>query len=224
MKSVALIPLRKGSKGIPGKNKKLLLYKPLYQWVLDEAVLSKLDEICIFTDDEEIVNQIDITYKTNSKVKCMVRSAESASDTASTEMAMLEYAEKIKYDFDIICLLQATSPLTCHNDIDKCLDKLLVETYDSALTVVETKRFIWSKNGESLNYDYMNRPRRQDFEGLHIENGAIYLTKKHSFLKSRNRISGKIAIVKMEEDTLTEIDEIFDWVTIENLLNLRINK
>ena len=56
-KSVGFIPLRKGSKGIPGKNKKDLAGKPLYQWVLDEAIQSNLDEVFVFTDDEGIMHQ-----------------------------------------------------------------------------------------------------------------------------------------------------------------------
>ena len=222
MKSVAIIPLRKGSKGIPGKNKIKILGRPLYQWCLGEAIFSKLDEIYVFTDDEEIISQVENEYAWTNKVKTILRSDKSASDTASTEQAMLEFADKINHDFDIICLLQATSPLTSRADINNTLLKITQENYDSALSVVNTKRFIWSKNGESLNYNYSNRPRRQDFDGLCIENGAVYASTKEAFLKSENRLSGKIAVVDMPEDTLTEIDEQSDLVIIKNLLQNRL--
>tara|TARA_R110001583_G_scaffold16041_5_gene65155 strand:- start:17708 stop:18868 length:1161 start_codon:yes stop_codon:yes gene_type:complete len=226
MKSVAIIPLRKGSKGIPGKNKKKILGRPLYQWCLGEAIFSNLDEVYVFTDDEELILQINQEYKWTSKVRTILRSPKSATDTASTEQAMIEFAENIKYSFDVICLLQATSPLTNRKDINKALEAIIDQKYDSVLTVVETKRFIWNEQGESINYDYNNRPRRQDFDGLCIENGAVYASSKDQFLKSKNRLGGNIGIIKMHEDTLTEIDELSDLLIIENLLlhRLKLNK
>lgn len=224
MKKVAIIPLRAGSKGIPGKNKKKLLGRPLFSWTLGEAIFSNLDKIYIFTDDEYIIEFVKKEYTWTNKVEIMVRSKESATDTASTEMGMQEFAERINYDFDILCLLQATSPLTSRGDINKCLEKITNENYDSALTVVNTMRFIWNENGESINYDFNNRPRRQDFKGLLVENGAVYTTTKEQFLESGIRIGRKVAVVKMSEDTLTEIDEKEDWVIMEKLLENRLSK
>lgn len=222
MKKIALIPLRAGSRGIPGKNKKNLIGRPLYQWVLGEAIFSDLDEIYVFTDDYEILKQIQKGYNWTNKVKGMQRSPESATETASTEQAMLELAYKLNNDFDVICLLQATSPLTNARDINNCLAIIQNNNFDSALTVVETKRFAWSSEGKSLNYNYLKRPRRQNFDGSLIENGAVYATKKEAFLENKNRLGGKIGVVKMPEDTLTEIDEITDWIVIENLIKNRL--
>ena len=69
-----------------------------------------------------------------------------------------------------------------------------------------------------MNYDVFNRPRRQDFEGLLIENGAVYVTTKNSLKKTKNRISGTIAIVEMAEESLYEIDSETDWLIVEQLL------
>ena len=222
--NMAIIPLRAGSKGIIGKNKSKILGRPLYQWVLGEAIFSDLDEIYVFTDDEDILQQVEKEYTWTPKVKTMRRSSESATDTASTEMAMLEFAERVNYKFDIICLLQATSPLTHRNDINNTLSKVITERFDSALTVVETKRFIWSLSGKSMNYDYLKRPRRQDFEGIFMENGAVYAANRETFIKNRNRLGGKIGIVKMPEDTLVEIDEPSDWKIASELLKNRLHK
>ncbi|WP_420400355.1 cytidylyltransferase domain-containing protein [Flagellimonas sp.] len=217
-KTIGFIPLRKNSKGIPGKNKKKLLGRPLFSWVLSEAIFSNLDEIYVFTDDEEIIAYIDKNYAWTDKVKPLLRSAENASDTASTESAMLEFSELINHDYDVFCLLQATSPLTQRTDINKGLELVLNGTYDAALSVVRTHRFIWSENGKSLNYDFKKRPRRQDFDGLLMENGAVYTSSKKAFQESSNRLSGKIGLVEMSEDTLVEIDSETDWNVIEQLL------
>jgi len=150
---------------------------------------------------------VENEYKYNQKCRVIERSAESATDEASTELALKEYVQKINNNYDILCLLQATSPLTTAEDINKVLNKILNDNLDSALTVVEFKRFIWSKDGYPLNYDYNNRPRRQEFEGLLVENGAIYATTKEQFEKTGIRIGGNIGIIKMPEDTFTELDE-----------------
>lgn len=218
MKKVAIIPLRKGSKGIPGKNKKKLLGRPLFSWVLSEANFSELDEVYVFTDDQEILSYIEKEYTWASKIKGLLRNTENANDTASTESAMIEFAEKINYDFDILCLLQATSPLTQREDINKAIEQIEKHKKEAALSVVKTHRFTWNSDGTPQNYDVYNRPRRQDFEGLLMENGAVYVTTKESFLQTQNRVSGAIGLVEMAEDTLMEIDSISDWTIIENLL------
>ena len=139
--SVAIMPLRAGSKGIPGKNKRKLLGKPLYQWLLAEAAFSELDVVYVFTDDLDIEEQVLAEYRWSPKIQVMRRSEESASDVASTEIAMLEFVNHLKEPFDFICLLQATSPLTTRSDINACLNAVEEGGFDSALTVVENKRF-----------------------------------------------------------------------------------
>mgnify|MGYP006163168905 FL=1 len=218
MKKVAIIPLRKGSKGIPGKNKKKMLGRPLFSWVLSAAIFSDLDEVYVFTDDKEILTFISKEYNWTSKVKGLLRNDENANDTASTESAMLEFAEKINYDFDVLCLLQATSPLTTSQDINNALSQISKEGKTAALSVVKTHRFTWNADGTPQNYDVFNRPRRQDFAGLLMENGAVYATTKDAFIKSKNRVSETIGLVEMPEETLMEIDSLSDWTIIESLL------
>lgn len=224
MKKTAIIPLRKESKGIPGKNKKKMLGRPLFSWVLTEAVFSNLDEVYVFTDDQEIIDYIHKEYHWTPKVKTLLRSAENATDTASTESAMLEFTSQLQNSFEILCLLQATSPMTMAADINAVLDKIEIEKFDSALTVVNSHRFTWNTDGTPQNYDVFHRPRRQDFEGLLIENGAVYATTIQAFLETKNRVSGKIGLVPMSESTLVEIDSVTDWKIVEELLAARLKK
>ncbi len=76
-----------------------------------------------------------------------MRNNENANDSASTESAMLEFSEKINPDYDILCLLQATSPLTLAKDINNGLNKIAQESFESALSVVKTHRFTWNADG-----------------------------------------------------------------------------
>jgi N-acylneuraminate cytidylyltransferase len=197
---------------------------PLFTWVLGEAIFSDLDEIFVFTDDEDIISFINREYSWTNKVKALSRSKGSASDSASTESAILEFCEVINYEFDLFCLLQATSPCTTRQDINNCIQKLEKDQYDSVLTVAQTHRFIWNKDGTPINYDIFKRPRRQDFEGLMVENGAVYGTNKSALQKTNNRLSGKIAIVEMADETLYEIDSESDWIIVEQLLIQRQKK
>ncbi len=221
---IAIIPLRAGSKGIIHKNRIKILGRPLFTWVLSEAIESDFDHIYVFTDDSEIKNYIEKDYSWTSKISVVERSEESASDTASTEFAMMELAEKVGFNFSHYFLLQATSPLTTKVDINAAIEQLKTPGVDSVLSVVKTHRFIWDTKGKSLNYDYMKRPRRQDFGGLLIENGAIYGCTKRVFLEYNNRLGGNIKIVEMPEDTLTEIDEPSDLLVIEQLLKNRLQR
>ena len=222
-RKVGFIPLRKGSKGILNKNRRKMAGRPLFCWVLTEAIFSDLDTIYIYTDDDIVRAYVDANFQWTDKVRVMQRGEDTATDEASTESAIVEFCEKVKYDFSVFCLLQATSPMTTADDINRALARL-DEGYDSALSVVRTHRFSWSEDGNALNYDPAKRPRRQDFDGMLIENGAVYATAKKVLIKNKNRISGSIGLVEMDIDSYHEIDEENDWQLVESLLLDRLKR
>lgn len=224
--NVAFIPVRGGSKSIPLKNIKEISGKPLVYWTVYAACECEyIDKVYVATDSDKIRETVE-SFKHSqeinsfSKIEVISRSPESASDTASTEFAMLEFANN--YEFDNIVLIQATSPLLISEDLDNGFKKFNEKTTDSVLSVVRQKRFNW-KNDENgfaqpINYDIYNRPRRQEFDGYMVENGAFYITSKQRLLETKCRISGNIKAVEMNEDTFFEIDEPSDWIIIENLM------
>ncbi|MBU6390096.1 acylneuraminate cytidylyltransferase, partial [Patescibacteria group bacterium] len=113
-----------------------------------------------------------------------------------------------------------TSPATESEDLDKAIEQFFAKRDDSLLTGVLHKQFFWTPDGKPLNYDYMKRPRRQEFPGVVHENGAFYLTKKEILIKNRNRLGGKIGIFLLPESKAVDIDEPADWAVAEkNLLN-----
>lgn len=222
MKTIAFIPVRGGSKSIPLKNIKLFCGKPLVCWNIEALeACSLIDKIIVATDSDQIEETIaNQNYK---KTEVYRRSAENACDTASTESVMLEYIKYAKLANDIIFLLaQATSPLTETLHFSEALDIYKKGQYDSMLTCVRNYRFFWNADGTSKNYDYMNRPRRQNFQGELMENGAFYINTVGNILTSGNRLSGKIGIYEMPEYTATEIDEPDDWIILENLMRKHI--
>lgn len=219
----AFIPVRGGSKSIPLKNIKEFCGKPLVCWNIEALVrCPNIDEIIIATDSEKIANVVE-SYK-YPKVKIFWRSKENAQDSASTESVMLEYLDSAKLSNNtIFMLVQATSPLTQTEHFCEALNKFRDGKYDSMLSCVRSYRFFWDKDGRSKNYDYKNRPRRQDFEGELMENGAFYINSVGNILKDKNRLSGNIGIYIMPEYTSHEIDEPDDWIILENLMK-RINR
>lgn len=218
MKVIAFIPVRGGSKSIPLKNIKPLCGKPLVCWNIEALeACPQVDEVIVATDSDEIWKTVESRdYK---KTKLYRRSAENACDTASTESVMLEY---IKYanlpTSDVFMLVQATSPLTESVHFSEALQKYSNGEYDSMLTCVRNYRFFWNEDGSSMNYDYMNRPRRQNFSGMLMENGAFYVNTVGKILSNGNRLGGKIGIYEMPEYTATEIDEPDDWMILERLM------
>ncbi len=223
MRQIAFIPVRGGSKSIPLKNLKLFCGKPLIYWVLNAVnKVEDIDEIIVATDSLEIENVVkNLAF---SKVSLYKRDDLNAQDHSSTESVMLEYIKKSSLnDEDRFILIQATSPLLTTNDIEKGIKIINDTEYDSVLSCVETKRFFWDKKGVPLNYEYNNRPRRQDFSGMLMENGAFYINSVENILKYRNRLSGNIGISLMEEYTAVEIDEPEDWIIAEALMKRFIN-
>ena len=220
--TLAFIPVRGGSKSIPLKNIKSFCGKPLVYWNVQALQdCTSVDKIVVATDSPQIKETVENFNL--SKVEIYNRNAENAVDTASTESVMLEYINAAKLDNDItFMLVQATSPLTETKHFTEGLNLYKNGTYDSILTCVRNYRFFWNEDGTSKNYDYKNRPRRQNFDGMLMENGAFYINSVKNIKAFKNRLSGKIGVYEMPEYTATEIDEPDDWIVLENLMQRHI--
>lgn len=116
-------------------------------------------------------------------------------------------------------MVQATSPLTESKHLEEAFKQYLEGQCDSLLTCVRMHRFFWTEAGSSINYDYRHRPRRQDFSGILMENGAFYINRVDHILQSSNRLSGRIGIYEMPDYTATEIDMPDDWIVLECLMH-----
>jgi N-acylneuraminate cytidylyltransferase len=217
--NIAFIPARCGSQTIPFKNIKIICGEPLIYWPLLALTKSKsIDQIYVATDCAEIKDVVaDFNFD---KVRIFDRCDVNASNTASTESVMLEFLENKKFSGDdLFVLVQVTNPFTSSNDFDNAINTIKSSNkLDSILSCVETKRFFWTKNGEPINYDYNSRPRRQDFEGILMENGAFYINTVANIKNYKNRLSGNIHPYVMPEYSAVEADEIDDWLMVEKLM------
>lgn len=229
---VVFIPVRGGSKSIPLKNIKKINGRPLVYWTLDATVqCEKIDRVYLCTDSKQIretIQEYIAAHQCEKKLLCIDRPAETATDTASTESAMLYFANTYP-QFEHIILVQATSPLLTAEHLAEAIVQYEMNNYDSMLSVVRQKRFCWraGENGYMpINYDYLKRPRRQEFDGYLVENGAFYINTREGLIKDNCRLSGKVGVYEMPEETYFEIDEPSDWIVIENLLHKKyfVNK
>ena len=222
MNVIALIPARCGSKSIPFKNIRSFCGKPLVYWnILALENTPEVDEIYVATDCAKI-EEVVLSFGFP-KTKVYQRKPENAQDVSSTESVMLEFiTQRAIAENNLMLLVQATSPLTINTDFSSGLQKM--KDGDSLLSCVRQKRFYWNPDGTPKNYDYRNRPRRQDFDGELMENGAFYINSVGNILRDKNRLSGKILIHEMADYTAVELDEPDDWIIAENLMRKYILK
>ena len=215
----AFIPARGSSKSIPLKNIKPFCGRPLIYWslkALEEA--PSVDKVVVATDSDRIADTVQGFGF--SKASIYRRKSENATDTASTESVMLEYLEASEMpDTEIFMLVQATSPMTTPKDFENGLQMMRTGSWDSVISCVRTWRFFWAEDGRSLNYDWKNRPRRQDFSGNLMENGAFYINTAGRIREGRNRLGGRIGICEMAPHTGFEADEKDDWTIMEALMS-----
>ena len=214
---LAIVPLRGGSNSIPNKNIKLFAHKPLAYWVLKAAQEAQvIDRIIVPTDSILIKKTIE---KFNfDKILVTDRSKKSAMDNAPSEWVLCETARK--YQFKDLVFLQATNPFVTSNDIDQAYALYKNKKCDSLLSAVKQKRFYWAKKKNKtspINYNFKNRPLRQDFEPQYLENGALYITSREKLLKFNNRLSGNIETYLMPYYSYLELDEPEDWNIAEIL-------
>lgn len=218
-KYVAFIPARGGSKSIPLKNIKLIAGKPLIHWAIEAALgCSKIDKVYLSSDSNEI--RAIAEQLSDPRLEVIDRDPSTATDTATTESAMLDFAKY--HTFDNIILIEATSPLLTSRQLTEAIDKYEHTNAGSLISVVNQKRFIWKQHSSRLvtpiNYNPLHRPRRQDFEGFFVENGAIYITSRRSLKQTKCRLSNDTTCYEMPESTYIEIDEPTDWIIVERLL------
>jgi YrbI family 3-deoxy-D-manno-octulosonate 8-phosphate phosphatase len=218
-----VIPCRAGSKGIPGKNLALVAGRPLLDWTVEAALRAAcVDRVLVSTDDPAVRAHVRATWP--GRVGLPVRSPATASDTATTESVLLDVlgtAEAV--GITEVGLVQATSPLLLAADLDGA-HAMLRAGYDSVLSVVRQRRFRWDRGPDGAShadYDPAARPRRQELAGHLVENGALYLTSREALVRTGVRISGRIGLYEMPEESYTEVDHPADLTVVDALLRRR---
>lgn len=206
MTTVAIIPARGGSKGIPAKNLQIVGGVTLLGRSILAANQSTLIQmVYVSTDDDEIAAE---ARRFGAKV--LDRPAKYATDKASSEVVLLHALKKIGKDVDNLVFLQCTSPFIDVDALDVAISKVQSGQYDSVFSAYESFDFIWNmnKHGEykGLNHDENRRLRRQDRMPSLVETGAFYVMNAKKFKKIEHRFFGKIGAQLVNEFRSIEID------------------
>lgn len=220
LKVLAIIPARGGSKGLKGKNIAPLDGVPLIAYSIKAAKESKYVDLCLVSSDSPQILDVAKTYGS----EALRRPDELASDTASSESAVT-HALSAYPGFDLILLLQPTSPQRTAADIDSALELLITSEATALLSVYEPKHtpykcFKISADGFLVGLIDNDTPfmRRQDLPVALMPNGAIYIIFREEFLLKESLLSEKTIPYFMSEERSIDIDSIEDLAAAAELL------
>lgn len=228
MKPLVIIPARGGSKGIPHKNIKPLDGKPLIYYTIDVARQIVSDEdICVSTDDAEIIKCVE-DY--GLKVP-FVRPAELASDTAGTYEVLLhalDFYEKQGKQYDVVLLLQNTSPFRTADQVKEALN-IYTPDVDMVVSVNETKTNPYYNCVEEGPDGFLKKTldstmltRRQDAPTTYEYNGAIYVMNEEKLKAMHYGKFTKIVKYVMDELHSVDLDTMLDWKYAEFVIKERL--
>lgn len=222
-KVLAIIPARGGSKGVHRKNIREVAGKPLIAWTIEEAKKSKyIDRLILSSEDEEI---IDIARKWGCDVP-FVRPDELAQDD-TPGIAPVLHAISMLPGYEIVMLLQTTSPLRTVADIDGCLEYLVANKASACVSVTEAEQspywmYTLGNGGDmqALIPAETTFTRRQDLPNIYTLNGAVYVAKSDWLCQHRTYVAeGTLGYVMARERSLdidTELDvQIFSFLCDE---------
>lgn len=230
-KVLAVIPARGGSKGLPGKNVRIMCGKPLIAWSISQGLASQyIDKVLVTTDSQEIAT---VAEQHGASVP-FLRPNLLAGDSASSIDVVLhatEYMKSIGEFYDFVVLLEPTSPLRSVSDISGALELLVYsEIAESVVGVVKVEcshpSFLYSIKNELLQPMLGSQPiglRRQDLQGEYFcLEGSVYASSVESLSKKRSFYHAATAPWIVDRYKSIEIDELCDFIAVEALMKAKI--
>lgn len=216
---LAIIPARGGSKGVPRKNIRAVAGKPLIAWTIEEAKKSKyIDRLILSSDDAEI---IEVAKRWGCEVP-FVRPAELAQDE-TPGIAPVLHALDVLPDFELVVLLQITSPLRSAADIDGCIEQCIASNANACVTVSEAEQspywmYTLGEGGamQALIPD-QSFARRQDLPKAYLLNGAVYAAKSAWLRQHKTFVGAETLGFVMPQERSLDIDTELDL----QILNIR---
>lgn len=227
MRILGLIPMRAGSKGIPGKNKKLLGGKPLMQYTIEAALASqRLTDVVVSTEDPELAA---LATKLGAEVP-FIRPARLAEDiTPSIDVVAhaLDTLDDLYRNYNAVCLLQVTTPFRTTAHIDAAIIQFKNGTHEALVSVQEVPHvynphwvFEKDKSGtlRIVTGEATIIGRRQDLPKAYIRDGAIYITKTPTILYRKTLLGSNLGCIELSNYINVNLDTEADWELAEKLL------
>lgn len=229
-KVICIIPARGGSKGVPRKNLRSIIGKPVVAYAIEASLKSGvIDRVFVSTEDEEISK---VAKEFGAEV--IKRPVELAGDKVTLEPVIHDALSQLEahegYVPDIVSLIQPTSVLLRPETIKESVNMVLDGDYDSCITAFTPETYEWKwfvKEEEDGKCTYtperpvMKRVVRQDLPKVLHENGAYYVTSYDLFKKEGHRWGGQMGIVEMTEEDSLQIDSEYQLWLVEQILKNR---
>jgi N-acylneuraminate cytidylyltransferase/CMP-N,N'-diacetyllegionaminic acid synthase len=224
-KILAVIPARGGSKGLPRKNIKLFLDRPLIAWTIEATKASKyIDKTIVSTDDQNIAK---VSRRYGAEIPFLRPKRLSRDSSSSEDVAIhsIEYFRNKGIDFDILILLQPTSPLRKHVDIDNAIKTLFRKKAKAVVSVNEAVHTpLWTNTlpldgcmKSFLSSKVINK-NRQSLPKYFQLNGAIFISFIDNFIRKRSFYVNRTFAYIMPKERSVDIDDIIDFKLAEILL------
>jgi len=221
---LSIIPARGGSKGLPRKNILSLAGKPLVAWTIEASLDSKyITKTIVSSDDDEI---LDVSKKCGASV--IKRPSDLASDSATSESVVshaLSVLQSRGEEFDIIALLQPTSPLRTSLDIDKAFEMMLQNRSNSVISIFEIDNKVLKSlkpNSDGYIEGVFNNQypfmRRQDLPKVYMPNGAIYIINTNIFERLGSFMTDQTLGYVMSAEMSLDIDTKTDFQNVEKII------
>jgi len=200
MKIVAFLPVKLNSERVKGKNISILGNRPLFHWMLDNLLNSKLiNEVYLDTESDEIIRLAH-----NYRCKILRRDPVFASNKTNGNILLVNDVAQIKADIYIQAF--GTSPFIKPETIDSIIKKLIDDgSYDSALTVKELKAFYWNHEDKS-NYDLLHFPNSFDLKPIRIETTGLYAIRSSAVKKLGRRVGDNPYFMNIPSIEALDID------------------
>lgn len=227
---LAIIPARSGSKGLPGKNMRLLCGRPLLAWSIDAGKSSKyIDDLIVSTDS---INIREFAINCGAQAPFLRPSflAEDESKTIDVVFHAINFmSDKFKVKYEYIVLLEPTSPIRDDKDIDNMIEALELNSADSDSIISVGEVGIHPSIVKKISERYIEpycpslpqHHRRQDNVPAFFPFCVAYIAKNSALKEQKTFYTDKSIPYVIKRDQCYEIDDIYDFICVEAVLKNR---
>ena len=216
-KIVALVPMRHHSQRVPGKNYRPLGGKPLYQHIIASLLTtSAIEQVVVDTDSPQISAGLQKNFP---QVQVIERpQALRADDIPMNEILAYDTAQA---PADFYLQTHSTNPLLRPETIERAIQSLLANypAYDSLFSVTRLQTRLWDQLGRAINHNPAILLQTQDLPPVYEENSCIYMFRRETLLRRRNRIGKRPLMFEVSPAEAWDIDEEIDFAITEFLLS-----
>jgi CMP-N-acetylneuraminic acid synthetase len=210
MYTIAVIPARGGSKGVPLKNIREVAGKPLVAWVIEACLKAEsVDSTIVSTDHEGIA---DVARECGAEVPFM-RPDELAGDRVTLDPVIYHAVTTIEQyenrEVDVVLTVQPTCPLLRPETIDRSVETLMQGDFDSVIMLQEIRHMYWRRVNGRFEPMYEKRVNRQELEPLYPETGAVFASRR-SIITPDDRLGENIGHVIGSDEEAIDIDTNID--------------